>query len=98
MYTGQELMDAIITEMYELFKALISGNYTAFCTLFADIMSRLAALRKGMKDDAEAKAKQIESLRAQLERATTPAQPAPGGEIIGGQTTTIDLTNNDGVK
>ena len=51
MMTDRQLLDSIITEMYELFKALISGNYTGFCALFADILSKLGALRKDMTPD-----------------------------------------------
>lgn len=49
----KQLLDSIITEMYELFKALISGNYTGFCAVFADIMQRLAALRSGLNKKTE---------------------------------------------
>lgn len=85
MYSSDELMDGIITELYDLFKALISGNYAPFCTLFADIVSKLAALRKGMKDERAAKENQIRDLEAQLKRATQPLEG--GAQVIGGETT-----------
>lgn len=90
MYTLQETIDAVITEMYEMMKALVSGNYTAFCALFADIMSRMAAVRKGVKEDKEADKKIIEDLKAQLDRALTHGVDEGGG-VIGGETTTLDF-------
>lgn len=91
MYTSDELLDSIITEMYEMFKALISGNYAGFCTIFSDIISKLAALRKGLKDERSAKNKTIKDLEEQLERATKPVPLGPGEQTIGGETTTIDF-------
>lgn len=86
MYSSSEILDSIIEEMYRLFQALITGNYSNFCTLFADIISKLAALRKGLGEEQASKERQIEELRAQLERATRP-DPGPGEQVIGGGTT-----------
>ena len=91
MYTSDEMLDSIITEMYELFKSLISGNYAGFCTIFADIISKLAALRKGLKDERAAKEKTIKDLEEQLKRATTPEPLGPGEQTIGGETTVFDF-------
>lgn len=85
MYSSDEMVDGIITEMYELFKALICGNYAPFCTIFADIVSKLAALRKGLKDERAAKENQIRDLEEQLRRATKPLEG--GAQVIGGETT-----------
>ena len=87
MYTSEELLDSIIEEMYGLFKALISGNYAGFCTLFSDMISKLASLRTGMKSDKAAKDAQIEDLKGQLKRALEPEEPEPGGITVGGDTT-----------
>ena len=86
MYSSNEIVDSIIEEMYKLFQYLITGNYSNFCALFADIISKLAALRKGLKDEQASKERQISELRAQLERATHP-DPGPGEQVIGGETT-----------
>ena len=89
MYTIHEIIDSLIEEHYALFKALISGNYSGFCTVYADMMSKLVALRKGVKEDADAKAAQFEDLKAQLKRAHE-IEPEPGGSVEGGETTTYN--------
>lgn len=86
MYTNTELLDSVITEMYAMFKALISGNYTGFCAAFADIIAKLGSLREGMKKTDMAYAKQIEDLKAQLQRALTVEPDEPGGQTVGGET------------
>lgn len=86
MLTNSELIDSIITQMYEMFKALISGNYTAFCAAFAENISKLASLRDGVRKEKAANNETIEDLKAQLKRALT-VEPEPGGKTIGGETT-----------
>lgn len=95
MYDINQMIDSVIEEQYALFKALISGNYTGFATLYADIMGKLAAMRDGVKSDAEAKKKQIEELKEQLRRATEPPEFPEGGGIIGGDTVTLDFSKGD---
>lgn len=89
MYTNSELLDSVITEMYTMFKHLISGNYTGFCAAFADIISKLCSLRDGLKKAEEAHKEQIEDMKAQMARAIAD-KPEPGGKIIGGETTTYN--------
>ena len=89
MYTWKELLDSIMEEMYAMFKALISGNYTGFCTFFADMISKLSALREGLEKDAKAKQAQIDDLEAQLRKALEPVVEE-GGVVVGGETTRID--------
>ena len=91
MFNIHEMIDSIIEEQYSLFKGLVAGNYTAFCSLYADVMGKLAALREGAKKDADAKAAQIEELKRQLERALNPEELS--GNIIGGETVTYDFTD-----
>lgn len=95
MYTSEELLDSIIEEMYQMFKALISGNYAAFCTLFSDMISKLASLRKGLKSDKAAKEKQIKDLEDQLKRALEPEPLGPGQVTIGGETTTFNFREGE---
>jgi hypothetical protein len=95
MYTSEELLDSIIEEMYQLFKALISGNYAGFCTLFSDMISKLASLRSGMKSDKAAKEKQIKDLEDQLKRALEPKPLSPGQVTIGGETTTFNFREGE---
>lgn len=90
MLTNSELLDSVISEMYEMFKALLSGNYALFCAAFAEIMSKLCSLRDGLRKDAEATDKCINDLKAQLKKATT-LEPEPGGKVIGGETTTFNF-------
>lgn len=95
MYTSAELIDSIITEQQELFKALIIGNYPAFCTIYADVVSKLAALRKGVESDAEAKKKEIDALKARLNELTEQTQ-VKGAKIIGGEIVEIDMNEDNG--
>ena len=95
MYKSNEIVDSIIEEMYGLFKQLITGNYAGFCAMFSDIISKLAALRKGLKDEQDAKQRQIDDIKAQLERATRP-DPGPGEQVIGGGTTEYRFGVKDG--
>jgi hypothetical protein len=87
MYTSTELVNSIIVEMYEMFKALVAGNYAVFCSGFTDIMSKLTALRKGIDDDKAAKDTQIEDLKAQIQRLRNDAE---SGITIGGGTETYN--------
>lgn len=87
MYTCTELINSIIVEMYEMFKALVSGNYAVFCSGFSDVMSKLTALRKGIEDDKAAKDRQIEDLKAQIQRLRNDAE---SGITIGGGTETYN--------
>lgn len=95
MYDINQMIDSIIEEQYALFKGLISGNYTAFCTLYADIMGKLSALRDGVKKDADAKNKIIEDLKAQLNCALQPQEMPENGGIIGGETVTLDFSESE---
>ena len=88
MYTCTELINSIIVEMYEMFKALVSGNYAVFCSGFSDVMSKLTALRKGIEDDKAAKDRQIEDLKAQIQRLRD--ENAESGITIGGGTETYN--------
>ena len=92
MFDIHQMIDSIIEEEYALFKGLVGGNYTAFCTLYADIMGKLAALREGAKKDADAKKAQMEELKRQLERASTPQEFPESGGVIGGETVSYDFS------
>lgn len=92
MYDINQMMDGVIEELYTLFKALVSGNYTGFCALYSDMMSKLAAMRDGIKSDADAKARQIEELKEQLARATADVDIPEGGGVIGGETVAYDFS------
>lgn len=62
------------------------------CTLLAEIVNRADALKKGMRQEEDAKIKEIELLRKQIRDLTTP-RPLKDGEIReGGETIQIDLT------
>lgn len=89
MYNVHEIIDSLIEEQYAMFKALVGGNYSGFCTLYADSMSKLAALRNGVKEDMQAKAAQIDDLKAQLKRALE-STVEPGGSVEGGETETYN--------
>lgn len=89
MYTNSELLDSVITEMYTMFKHLISGNYTGFCAAFADIISKLCSLREGLKKEEAEHKKCVDDLTKQLEYATTP-ETEPSGSVVGGKTTTYN--------
>lgn len=90
MLTNQELLDSIITEEYEMFKALVAGNYAKFCAAFADIISKLASLRGGLMAEQKAQEECMEDLKAQLERALEPLVE-PGGVVVGGGTVELDM-------
>lgn len=92
MFDIHQMIDSIIEEEYALFKGLVGGNYTAFCTLYADIMGKLAALREGAKKDAEAKTAQMEELKRQLDRALSDDGEIHGN-VIGGETVTYDFSD-----
>ena len=92
MFDIHQMIDSIIEEEYALFKGLVGGNYTAFCTLYSDIMGKLAALREGAKKDEDAKKAQMEELKRQLERALADDGEIHGN-VIGGETVTYDFTD-----
>lgn len=89
MLTNSELLDSIISQMYEMFRALLTGNYAMFCAHFAEIMSKLCSLRDGVRKENELHDQHIKDLKDQLKRATT-LEPEPGETVIGGETTTFN--------
>lgn len=90
MLTNSELLDSIISQMYEMFRALLTGNYAVFCAHFAEIMSKLCSLRDGVRKENELYDQHIKDLKDQLKRATT-LEPEPGGTVIGGGTITYNF-------
>lgn len=61
------------------------------CALLIDLIKRLDALKKGLKDEDDAHNARIELLKAQIKNLTEP-KPLEDGEIReGGETYTIDL-------
>ena len=94
MFDIHQMIDSLIEETNALMQSLVSGNYTGFCTLYADIMGKLVALRKGVKEDADAKAAQMEDLKAQIKRLQE-LEVEDGGYIDGGETQTYSLFEGD---
>ncbi len=53
--------------------------------LLSQVFQMLYALKTGLKNEDNAKAKTIETLKEQLKRATEPHPEGPDGDVVGGQ-------------
>lgn len=85
MYTNSELLDTIITQMYDMFKALITGQYVLFTAAFTELMSKLSSLKKGIEKDEKMHRQQVKMLEDQLEAATAPRPTGDGDVVVGGE-------------
>ena len=80
VYNKHEIVHNIIA----LLEALdVSGQKNV--VLLSNVFQMLTALQKGLRDEDDAKNKTIEMLKEQLKRATEPATPENGGDVIGGE-------------
>lgn len=50
----------------------------------ANVFQMISTVKKGLKDEDNARNQVIESLKEQLKRATTP-EPEDGGDVVGGE-------------
>ena len=81
-----ELIDSIIAQIDAL-----DGVYgVERCRLIIDMVSKLNALKGGLRSEEAALMRRIETAESEVRRLSTPPPPGPGEEVIGGQT--IDIT------
>ena len=67
LYDNTGLIDTLIVDCNILPKELICGNYVAACVKLIEMVQKLNSLKKGIKNDMEAKDRQIADLRRLLE-------------------------------
>lgn len=66
MITNEELLDSIIVDCNNSVKELATGQFLAWCAVMTNIVQKLAALKNGMKLEAEGREKTIKALKDQL--------------------------------
>lgn len=82
-----QMMDGIII----LLDRLADARGMERCTLLVEIVKRADALKKGMREEDDAKAERIGLLNEQIMNLRTP-RPLKDGEIReGGETYTVDM-------
>lgn len=77
IYNKHEMLENVITCLNGV---AVSGEKSV--NLLSQAFQMLYCLRKGLKEEDEAKNKTIDLLKEQLRRAT---EPDDGGEVLGGQ-------------
>ena len=83
-----QMLDAIIV----IVDKLADARGVERCVLLIDLVKRLDALEKGLKEDEDATNARVEMLKSQIKNLTTPPFLNEGEIREGGQTYTIDLT------
>lgn len=82
-----QMLDAIVV----LMDRLADARGAERCTLVVDIIQRIDALKKGMREEDRAHKQELKLLETQIKELTNP-RPLQEGEIReGGGTYTIDL-------
>lgn len=75
-----------------LLNAIADSRGASRCARIAELDDMLRALQEGLKGHDRAVQARMEMLNDQIRELTRPKEPEEGGEIIGGETYTFDLT------
>ena len=67
LYDSEGLIDTLIVDCNLLQKELVSGQYIGFCVKLVEMVQKLNNLKKGVRNDAESKDRQIAELLARIE-------------------------------
>ena len=82
----------MLDEIIVLLDRLADARGVDRCLVLVDLVKRVDALKKGLREEEDAHSAHIEMLKAQIRNLTEPA-PLMDGEIReGGQTYTLDFT------
>lgn len=82
IYTNAELVDTIISDMNNLLRVTLDGQYVQACAVVTHITQRLLNLRDGIKADLANKDKTIEELKQALRNAGNAVEDIPPEKLI----------------
>lgn len=85
-----QMIDAVIL----IIDKLADARGIDRCALLIDLLKRMDALKTHLQKEDEAYKARVEMLKAQIKDLTTPPELKDGEIREGGQTYTIDLTQN----
>lgn len=66
MFTNEELVDTMISDLNDLLKNAASGQYIQACVIIAGMAQKLINLKGGIKKDIDNKNKVIETLKEHI--------------------------------
>lgn len=77
-----QMIDGLIQDCNNAVRNLVSGNYIAWCNINVQMVQKLAALKKGYKDDIDQKNQKIEDLKQMLRNRGEDVIDIPAGELV----------------
>lgn len=78
----EAMIDGMIQDCNNAVRQLAIGNYIAWCNLTVQMVQKLAALKKGYKDDIDGKNKRIEDLKEMLRNRGEDIIDVPAEELV----------------
>lgn len=81
----------MLDEIIVLVDKLADSRGVERCSIIVDIINRLGALKKGMKNEDSVHNQHVEMLKAQLKNMNEPPTVKDGEIVQGGQTYHIDF-------
>lgn len=77
-----QMIDGLIQDCNNAVRNLMSGNYIAWCNITVQMVQKLAALKKGYKDDIDQKNQKIEDLKQMLRNRGEDVIDVPAEELV----------------
>jgi hypothetical protein len=69
IYTNEELVDTLISDLNSLLKNAAGGQYIQACVIVTGMSQKMINLKSGIKNDLDNKNRIIEELKEQLRQA-----------------------------
>lgn len=77
-----QMIDGLIQDCNNAVRNLASGNYIAWCNITVQMVQKLAAMKKGYKDDIDQKNQKIEDLKQMLRNRGEDVIDIPAEELV----------------
>lgn len=78
----EAMIDGMIQDCNNAVRQIATGNYIAWCNLMVQMVQKLAALKKGYKDDIDSKNQRIEDLKEMLRNRGEDIVDVPAEELV----------------
>lgn len=83
MYTNSELIGSILTDLNEMMKYQVAGQFLQATTVFVGIVQKLVQLRQHIDDDLKNREETIQSLKDELRACGREVVDIPADEFTG---------------